>query len=293
MITNTPGLLMRGSFRSVLFVAPLVLALVLPSNAEAQLGGLLKKKVNQATAGAQGGEPVKFDDVVLEITADRINKLIAAKRAAKQYADGPNGPGTHEVKIGSLDARQAAIYEKQVDNINTWDEKRREHENCLDSAFSDLRDQARDRTPDPQSMQKVMQLGQAMAAAQQRGDTAEARRILEALEKQKAPTKADTLEAQKTCGPVPAQSPIIKQWYDLKAQLDTLGKLRAAAEDTLRAVEQRMSGMNPRQSAVFCERIKAYIAQLKAKKQGGLTDDELTTMANQAQAIKDLEALCP
>ncbi len=92
---------------------------------------------------------------------------------------------------------------------------------------------------------------------------------------------------------MPAQSPIIKQWYDLKAQLDTLGKLRAAAEDTLRAVEQRMSGMNPRQSAVFCERIKAYIAQLKAKKQGGLTDDELTTMANQAQAIKDLEALCP
>lgn len=288
---------MRASFRRFPFTAFLALSLLLANNADAQLGGLIKKKVNQATAGAPVGEPVKFDNVVLEITPDRINKLIAAKRAAKQFAEGPNGPQAYEAKVESLDARQAAIYAKEVNNINNLEAKRQERERCLDSAFSALRDKANAHSPqslnDPQ-MQKFMQMGQQMAMAQARGDTAEVRKIVAQLEKMKQPTKADTLAAQNACGPVPVQSPIIKQWYDLKAQLDTLGKQKAAAEDSLRAMEQRISGMDERQGAVFCERIKAYIAQLKTKqKQLVFTDDELKTMASLAQAIKDLEALCP
>lgn len=51
MVSTTPGFLMRESARSVLRYVPLLLALVLPRNADAQRGGLLKKKVNQATAG--------------------------------------------------------------------------------------------------------------------------------------------------------------------------------------------------------------------------------------------------
>jgi len=286
----------RAFHRIIPLVAPVALALLVsPGRAEAQLGNLLKKKLNQATATAPAGQPVKFDKVTLEITADRINSLLAAKRAAKQIADGPNGPAALETKANQLDARQTAIYDKQVDNINKWDEKRRDWENCRDSAFSALHDLARNRIPDPESLQKIMQLGQAMAAAQQRGDTAEARRIMAALDKTKAPTRADTLAAGKACGPVPAQSAIIQEWYGLKAQLDTLVTLRAAAEDSVRVTEQRISGMDARQSAVFCERIKAYIAQLKAKQRNEyvFTDDEIKTMANLAQAIKDLEALCP
>jgi hypothetical protein len=293
MIFNPPGDSMRPSAPSVLFAVLLLFALVFPRAADAQLGGLIKKAVSQATAGAQGGEPVKFDSVVLEITADRITRVTAGRRAARQYADGPNGPAAHEARFDSLDARQAAIYEKEVHNINAWDGKRMEHGACLDSAFSALRDEASDRTPDSQRLQKMMELGLAMAAAQQRGDTAEARRILDALEQQKAPSRADSLAALKACGPVPAQSAIIRQWYELKARLDTLGSLEAAAEDSVRAIEQRISGMSPRQSAVLCERIKLYVEQLKARKQGGFTDAELKTMAGMAQAVRDLDALCP
>jgi hypothetical protein len=266
--------------------------LLAASPAQAQLGNLLKKKLGQATASAPAGQPVKFDNVILEITPDRITHLIAAKRSAKQYADGPDGPAALEDKANKLDAQQGAIYEKQVDNINDWDAKRRDYENCLDSAFTALRDQPSARAPD---LQKMMQLGQAMAAAQQRGDTAEARRILGALNKAREPTRADTLAAVKACGPPPAQSAIIRQWYQLKAQLDTLVTLRTAAEDSVRLREQGISGMNGRQSAVFCERIKAFIAQLKDKqrKEYAFTDDEIKAMTNLAQAIKDLEALCP
>ncbi len=296
-LSRNQGCHTRASFRRFPFTAFLALVLLLPGHAEAQLGGLIKKKVSQATAGPMVGEPVKFDNVTLEITPDRINKLIAAKRAAKQFADGPNGPGAYEAKIEALDAQQAAIYQKQVGNINGLEAKQQERERCLDSAFSALRDKANARTPqslnDPQ-MQKFMQMSQQMAMAQARGDTAEVRKIIALLERMKQPTRADTLAAQNACGPVPVQSPIIKQWYDLKAQLDSLAKQKAAADDSLRAMEQRLSGMDARQSAVFCERTKAYIAQLKTKqKQGAFTDDELKTMANLAQAIKDLEALCP
>lgn len=289
---------MRAPLSSLPLTALLLLALLLPDNAEAQLGGLVKKKVNQATATAQGGGPVKFDDVVLEITPDRINKLIAAKRAAKQYADGPNGPQAYEAKVESVDARQAAIYSKEVNNINNLEAKRQERERCLDSAFTALKDKAQSRmTPqsmnDPQ-MQRMMQLSQQVAMAQARGDTTTVNKIIAQLEKMKEPTKADTLAAWKACGPLPATTAIIQQWLDLKAQLDTLRTLRAAAEDSVRARERRISGMDTRQSAVFCERIKQYVEYLKKKQQAqGFSDDELKTMASLAQAIKDLEALCP
>lgn len=290
---------MPAHIRSFTVGTALVLAFLATAGpAEAQLGGLIKKKLNQATASAPGGEPVKFDDVVLEITADRINKLTAAKRAAKQYADGPNGPGTYEARIGALDDRQAAIYSKEVNNINALEARQQARERCLDSAFSALRDKAqRNMTPqsmnDP-AMQKMMQLAQQVAMAQARGDTATVRKLVAQLEQMKQPTKADSLAAQAACGPVPAPSAIVKQWLDLKAQLDSLRPLEAAAQDSVQAIEARTSGMNTRQSAVFCERIKQYVQYLKTKqKQGTFTDDELKTMANIAQAIKDLEALCP
>lgn len=181
---------------------------------------------------------------------------------------------------------------RQATNINDWDAKRGDYERCLDSALAAGRAHSIPSAPD---LQKMMEFGMAMAAAQQRGDTAEVRRIIAAVEKAKAPTRADTLAAVKVCGPPPAPSAIIKQWYQLKAQLDSLGPQKTAAEDSVRAREEGLSGMNGRQSAVFCERIKAYIAQLKARQKNeyAFTDDEIKTMTNLAQAIKDLEALCP
>lgn len=288
---------MRASLRCI-SLAAFAVTLLHPGRADAQLGGLLKKKLNQAAAGPMVGEPVKFDDVVLEITADRVNKLISAKRAAKQFAEGPTGPQAYAAKVQALDAQQVAIYSKEVNNINALEARQQARERCLDSAFTALKDNAQRHTT-PQSMndpamQKMMQLAQQVAMAQARGDTATVRKLYAQLEKMKEPTKADSLAAQAACGPVPAPSAIVKQWLDLKAQLDSLRPLEAAAQDSVQAIEARISGMNARQSAVFCERIKQYVQYLKTKqKQGTFTDDELKTMANIAQAIKDLEALCP
>jgi hypothetical protein len=142
-------------------------------------------------------------------------------------------------------------------------------------------------------MRKAMEWGQALAAAQQKGDTAAVRKITEQLGGSKAPTKADSAEAAKHCV-YPPQPPLVREYLGLKRQLDSLGNLRQEAEQQLAKIEETTSGMNPRQNAVFCERIKLYVDQLKQKKKHvGFSDDEVKRLANLEQAIRDLEALCP
>ena len=260
--------------------------------AHAQLGGLIKKKLDRATGKeeVQAGQPVVFDAVTLEITQERIEKLTAAKRAARKHAE---EAAAYAKQIESLDARQAAIYEKQVNNINGWDEKRRDYERCRDSVLSEIHDRKNAQTPDAAVMRRMMELAQAMAVAQQKRDTAEIRKITEQIERTKAPTKADSAEAAKLC-PYPVQPAVVKEWLGLKQQLDSLTNQKQEAESQVAKTEAAMSGMNPRQSAIFCERIKLYVQQLKEKKKhAGFSDDEVKRLADLEQAIKDLETLCP
>ena len=117
---------------------------------------------------------------------------------------------------------------------------------------------------DPAAIRKAMEWGQALAAAQQKGDTAAVRKITEQLGGSKAPTKADSAEAAKHCV-YPPQPPLVKEYLGLKRQLDSLGNLRQEAEAQAGKMEETTSGMNARQSAVFCERIKQFVQQNKLK----------------------------
>ena len=270
-----------------------------PAHAQG-LPGLIKKKLEKPTTPPPGAsQPVVFDAVTLEITPERIQKLTAAKRAVRQFAEGPTGPAAYEKQIQPLDNRQVAIYSKQVDAINAWDQKRRDYENCVDSVLGAIsqRKQAQFQSQmlsDPASMQKMMQLSQQMVAAQQKGDTAAVRKIVEQIDRMKAPTKADSAEAEKHCT-YPTPPALVKEWIGLKRQIDSLNNLKQDAEAKQGQIEEPISGMNPRQSAMFCERIKQYIRQLKLKVKNfvGFSDDELKRLENMKQAIEDLEALCP
>jgi hypothetical protein len=274
---------------------------VAPAHAQG-LGGLIKKKVDKATGNNPAQQaavaPPVFDNVTLEITQERIQKLTAAKQAVRQFAEGPTGPAAYEKQIQPLDNRQVAIYQKQVDAINAWDQKRRDYENCVDSVLGAISQRKQSQfqsqmLSDPASMQKMMQLSQQMMAAQQKGDTAAIRKITEQIDRMKAPTKADSAEAEKHCS-YPTPPPLVKEWVGLKRQIDSLNNLKQDAENKQAKIEEPISGMNPRQSAMFCERIKQYVQQLKQKKQHvGFSDDEVKRLANLEQAIRDLEALCP
>jgi hypothetical protein len=273
-------------------------ALGLPASAQGQVSSLIKKKFAQATAKvdptAPTAAPPTFDDVTLELTQPRVAKIIAGKQAGKRIAEGPNGPAAIRAKTEALDARQAAIYKKHVDEINAWDEKRREVQNCRDSALSAIKDRRRNELmgraqSDPQYRLRLADLARAMMEAQQKGDTAATRKAREAMDNLKAPSKADTAQAMSQCGEA-GPTGLVKEWVELKSQLEELQGLEQQAEVAIQQAEQSESGMTNRQLAVACERIKLFADRLKKKaKMGEFTEQEQQALQ---QAIKDLEELC-
>lgn len=240
------------------------------------------------SAAQSTGEPVAFDAVVLELTPQRIAKVVIGKNAAKQLASGPNSPAALRTRLDAADARQAAIYNKHVGDINAWDAKRMETEGCRDSVLTAIQDKNQMDT-NPAFLQKMMALSMQVAVAQQKGDTAELRRLSEELERSSKPSRADTLQAQRACGTAAAPA-IVQQWLDIKRGMDSLSLRIEKAEQAILDAEQSGSGMNARQLAIACERIQIFIdRQKEKKKQTGFTTAELQALQ---QAIKDLELLC-
>jgi hypothetical protein len=144
-----------------------------------------------------------------------------------------------------------------------------------------------------QDMQKMQQIGLAIAMAQSKGDTAEVRRLTEQFQKSQEPTPADTATAKRQCGD-PTPPALVKEWLDLKSQIDNLRSQADQADAQIDKTETSASGMNRRQRSIFCERIKILIGKLKAKQAtAGFSDAEVEAAKKREQAIKDLEALCP
>jgi hypothetical protein len=270
-----------------LFVALSALSLCGP--AEAQFGSLVKRAIGkQSPNPAVTGQAVAFDSVVLELTPARISKVIAGKHAARQIADGPNGPAALQRRLEPLDARQAQIYAKHVAEINALDEKRQGIERCRDSAMSALADRKLG-TSTQADQQKLMQLGMAVAVANSRGDTAQARRLTDQLQRSRAPSAADSAAARQQCGSAPTPA-VVQEWLDLKAQIETLQQQIVVANQAIIDAEQETSGMTPRQMAVACERIQLFLNRRKAKQQeASLTPAEITALT---PAGKDLEGVC-
>ncbi len=280
---------MSRSLPALLTLAAIA-ALTLPAPAHGQLGNLVKKRLPKGATADQAGSQPQFNDVTLEITVERIDKLLAAKQAAKVLADSPNGPAALRARMDAIDSRQAAIYDKNVDRINAWDQHRRDVENCRDSSYSAIQDTKRSGPPDLQRMQQV---GLAMGQAQAKGDTAEVRRLLEQLQKGREPTAAESVAVIKRCGD-PTPPAVVKEWMGLKDQVEGLQKQISQSEADIEKKEADLSGMNGRQVAVSCERIKMFIEQLKKKQAwAGFSDREIEAMKKREQAIKDLSELCP
>jgi hypothetical protein len=269
-----------------------VLFLVNAGAAWSQVGGLINKRLPREVPGAPNqGAPPQFDDVTLEITTDRIDKLLAAKQAARRLADAPTGPAALRQKADQLDERQGDLYSKHIKDIQKWDEKRMAVETCRDSALSAIRDSKQ--ATGMQDMQKMQQIGLAVAMAQQKGDTAEVRRLTEQFRKGQEPSAADSAAVVRKCGD-PSPIGVVKEWATLKDQIEQLRNQANQAEAQIDKTETSLSSMNARQRAVSCERIKRYIEQLRKKqKWAGFSDAEVKAMQAREQAIKDLEALCP
>jgi len=272
---------------AAVLLATALLATTPVARLEAQLGGLIKKKVPQAAQVPSAGEAVTFDEATLELTPERIGQVIAAKATGRRMSAGPEGPNAIRQRLDALDARQAKIYETQAEAINAWDSARQDAERCRDSVLVVARDAMQMNTAE--YVEKMRPLGLRMAQAQQRGDTAEIRKVTEEIRRAGEPTAADSARARQAC-PLPAPPPAVREWQSLNAEAERTRQALQRAEQAVRDAEEKASGMNHRQLGIACERILLYLARAKAKEQQkGFTSDELKALES---AIEELQGAC-
>jgi len=175
--------------------------------AYAQLGGLVKKAKNRVVeqqvanqvekrvnpVGSDPGAAPKFDDVTLELTNDRIGQIIRGLSAGRAVLDGANGSPSRATLIAQRDdaAHQSAdLSQKNTKAFDAYNEKRDASQRCRNDAIHasrEKRQQANDQRAkefqakamsDPAFREKAMAVAQKMAVAQQKGDTAEVRRLM-------------------------------------------------------------------------------------------------------------------
>jgi hypothetical protein len=273
------------------------LAGLTPVPAAAQIGNLIKKKAADAIAAQDPtlfrGEAVTFDDATVELTAGRIDRIIAGKRAARRLADGPNGPAAFDKKIQALNDRQTAVYNKYKAEITAAEEQASKLQNCRDSVLQSAQEQKRQSlmaraSSDAEFVKRTSELAQAMLVAQQKGDTATMRKLQAEVEQLGALSPADSALALKGCSST-GGSPGVQEWRGLAEQIQALRKQRQNAEAAVTRAEQQESGLNDRQLATANERILMFLAALNTKTaQHGLTQEELDALRAASKDLKDV-----
>jgi hypothetical protein len=284
-----------------------VAVLCLPyHDASAQLGGLVKKARDKAveqqvekrvggSSASNPGAPPKFDEVTVELTADRVAGIIRGLTAGRAVLDGASGGASRATLVARRDEaanKSSAISDANKKTFSAFTDKRYEIERCRNDAMYKSREQRRKveeernkqmsskAMTDPAFRDKAVAIGQKMAAAQQRGDTAEIRRLGAELGLSEYDPKPDSLAADKACGREPAKPAALVEMERLDAQAKALSEQIRQLEEKSAATEVKESGLNERQFLMARERVEAYLSAVKYKSQPrGFSGAELEALS--------------
>lgn len=284
------------------FALPVLLTLVMAPPAHAQLGGLVKKAKAAATGeaarrsgatAALDGEVVAFNDVVLELTDDRLTQVIRGLQASQANASS----SSRAVLVTRRDdlANQAAdLLQANSTQIDDHNRKLWQVERCRNEAFA-RRSDARNAQMQQKAMTdagfraKVMALTTRLAEAQRKGDTAAYKTLESEARELSGEGKADTVAVDAACGPLPAKHPIDVKIQALQAQVSDLNDQIRSAEQQATEDEAKAAGMNAQQFAMARERIIMYLARVKSNsKQRGFTMVELKALESQRSTLAGL-----
>jgi hypothetical protein len=222
-----------------------------------------QKSSAKPDGGASGsvGQDIRFDDTMLELGGDVLDKLLACRQEAAPLLD------ERAALVARRDVIQKeidALSEKHGDAIAENSNQRAEAQNCADMALDEARQQKiqaamAEGMANPRSMEKVAKLTAAMNDAQFKGDTATVRRLGKEVDAMYAPTRADTLAAETKCGRLPALHPA-------KLRIDALDKELAEIDQEIRELDEKAMklqvakcGMTEGQIAMAWERIELYL----------------------------------
>lgn len=261
-------------------------------DAHAGLGSLTKsakdkatKTVEKAASPATPGAAPQFDQTTLELTPQRLDQLIACRKAANDA-----------IKDRPKLVERANQIQKELDDLRTKngdalaanDQKRHETENCRSSAFEVLK-QAKIQEAiahmqaNPEMMRKVSELSAQAAQASAAGDTAKMLRLNDELYRAIGISRADTLAIDKKCGVVPPVHPaqiridaLTQEWNDIMA------KIRAMDEQAIK-IQKEKCGMTNEQLGMAWDRIQQFL-----EGKGSFSDAERKALAERKDVLKPL-----
>ncbi len=287
----------------VAFVALGVAALPV-TRAHAGLGGLMKaakdkaanamgKKATDAVvpeaAGSPGAAPT-FDDVTLELTSERLDKIVAGLQVARDANAKRAGMLAHQQQMQDM---ISATYDKYGKAIDETRGKRDLVRNCWDDFLSKRRESREDEMrqsmmSDPAKRQKMMEMSQAMAKAQQSGNQAEVERIQGQMMQMFGLSHADSVAAQQRCGAIPPVHPMQVRIDSLQAGVQKADKDMRALDEKSSAAEAKASEMTIPQFAMARERIEMWLAKgTGPARRSGVTAGEMQALDAHRQALED------
>ena len=262
---------------------------------EQQVANQVEKRVNPAASNP--GAPPKFDDVTLELTNDRVAQIIGGLSAGRAVLEGANGSPSRATLIAQRDqaANQSAdLAQKNAKAIDAYTVKRDESQRCRNDAIHasrTKRQQANDQRmkelqakamSDPAFREKAIATAQKMAVAQQKGDTAEVRRLMIEMNGGAPESdRVDSLAADQACGSPPAQPAAMVQSEKLNALANKLTESIRQLEEQAAETEVKESKLTERQYQMARERIEAYLSAMKYNSQPrGFSAGELQALGS-------------
>jgi hypothetical protein len=284
--------------RSSILAAVIALALVsFTPSAQAGIGGFTKSiKDKAAQAAGQkvesttglDGEAVEFNNVILELTSERLDAILAGLKAGKDATSGRPALAARKQK---LEAQVSALVDKNGKEMDAAREKRNAAERCRDDAFHAIKterdeDVRKRLMTDPALRQKMMTLSQQMGMAQTKGDTAEVSRLTREMASLSTLTREDSIAVDKKCGPLPPRHPAEIQIEVLQKETASIDEQIRGMEKNSLASESKASGLSETQFDMALERIQMYLERAKSKSaQHGFTSSELKALAAHREAL--------
>ena len=280
---------------TLLLIFSLPLAMAAP--AQAGFGDLVKKAKDKATKKAEapeeatpGEEEVVFDSMVLELTDQRLGGVINACKKAHAVIEGRK---PLVARAEQTNAARGAHLEKHEDKIRDLQNKRGDIESCRQGGYHQMYDRrmkeyADKALTDPTIREKFTRIAAENNAAAMRGDSTAIKRAQDAMLAVMLPTREDTLEVQRKCGPLPPQSAAEATLAQLDADHEAANeKLRDYDKKSTQA-QAKDSGMNEEQFAVALERIRNYLAWRGDKKYKGrgFSEEEIEAIEKRLAEIK-------
>lgn len=318
---------MHTSRRFVLLAVLAATVVVVPASAEAQLGGFIRKKIENRVADKVLGESAsdrrapapKFDETVLEITDSHLDGLFrglaaeekayatatAAAAAAKQQGEARRA--TYEAERKAYEAASAE-YQRKAEEVSKC--QMAVVGRAASTAMADPAAQkmaaALMRLPEAERdayQARVDARQEKMRAAQDRGDQATAMKLMDEMDADMQKTlgvsmaelRQSSLQRGTTAANIVADNQKCGELPPEPVEPQDPTAVQVSVRDSIRTAAFAASGMTGEQYSIMRERIAAWYAAKEKKRSSlgnyGFTDAELAVLEQRHAELQARESI--